>query len=72
MNTEICPTCRNQGTVQMPVSALEDCSILDFDCPTCKPWYGGFPGLSAKGEWIIAPSAPRQPAEWIGWRVGKP
>lgn len=67
----ICPACGDLGIRDLPVH--ED--IEAYPCPVCHPWRDGFPGeyFKVNGEvrWIIKPSAPGEPAEYVGTRSAK-
>lgn len=64
----ICPACGDMGVRDLPVR--DDMEM--YPCPVCYPWPEGFPGeyvmRGGRKVWIIEPSAPGEPARYMGGR----
>lgn len=68
MEVVTCPACKGTGERGLPTRD----GLEPWPCPCCKPdwWPHGFPGESVmrRGRiiYIIKPSNPGEPAEYIG------
>jgi hypothetical protein len=58
-----CSVCDGNLTVLLPVADGDMGSVDERPCPICRPWQGGFGGLTARFKDSTAMLIPPLPAE---------